>query len=77
MFKLINSKDARLLSIKNIFRKLDMGIRDASEVGLTSFKTVIPTNTAFEIQERLGYEGYTVKVTTLPQQLTQLIIIWG
>lgn len=74
MFRLIHSNDARILSIKNIIKKLDTGIRAASEDGFTSFETIIPTNTVLEIQGRLDYEDYIVEVTTQPRGCTQLVI---
>lgn len=77
MFGFIHAHDARVLSIKNIIKNLDMGIRASSEDGLTSFAMQIPTNTVLEIEKRLRHEGYIVEVTTLPQEYTKLVIRWG
>ena len=77
MAKLINSNDALFLSIRNIIKKLDTGIRTNSELGFTSFEMAIPTNTVLTIQGQLNHEGYIVETTTLPRGLTKLAITWG
>ena len=53
MFRLIHSNNARILSIKNIIKKLDMGIRASSKNGYTSFEIQIPTNTVLNIEHYL------------------------
>lgn len=77
MSNLIHSNDARSLSIRNIIKKLDTGIRTTCELGFTSFEIAIPTNTVLEIQGHLEYKGYIVKTNTLSRGLTELLVTWG
>lgn len=77
MTMLIHSSAARRSSIKNIIKKLDMGIRASCEDGLTSFEISIPTNTVLEIQGWLDHEGYIIEITTQPREFTRLLIRWG
>lgn len=77
MFRLIHSNDARILSIKNIIKKLDMGIRASCENGRTLFKILIPTNTVLDVEHYLHDKDYIVEVITLPQEYTKLVIKWG
>lgn len=77
MFRLIHSNDARILSIKNIIKKLDMGIRTSSENGHTSFEIQIPTNTVLDVEHYLHDKDYIVEAIMLPQEYTKLVIRWG
>lgn len=77
MFGLIHSDDARILSIKSIIKKLDMGIRASSENGYTSFEIQIPTNTVLDVEHYLHDNDYIVKAITQPQEFTKLVIKWG